>query len=240
MSAPAAGRSAKRLSIALASALLLGACASAPNRDDPFEPANRVAYKVHDTFDRQLVRPWIRMYVQYTPKPLRTAVSNVFNNIEDFFSGVSGLLQGKWDKAGDDFGRVTLNTGMGLGGLIDLASQIGIERGDEDFGQVMGFWGIPQGPYLFIPFVGPTTVRDGTGWVIRIAVGPTGFIPDVPTRNIVYGIGALDLKSRVLEFEDLADKAAVDRYVFIRRSYLQRREYQVYDGQPPPKKEEDE
>ncbi len=228
-----------RTSIALCAALLLGACASAPNRVDPFEPANRVAYQVHDTVDRQVVRPVIRAYVDHTPKPVQQAISNFYNNIDDFFSGVSGLLQGKWEKAGNDFGRVTVNTGMGLAGLIDIASQAGIERGEEDFGQVMGFWGVPQGPYFFIPFLGPTTLRDGTGWVIRFAVGPTGYINDVAVRNSLYGIGALDLKSRLLEFEDLADKAAIDRYVFIRRSYLQRREYQVYDGEPPKKEEEE-
>jgi phospholipid-binding lipoprotein MlaA len=228
-----------RLPIIALAALFAAGCASAPNRADPFEPANRVAYQVHDTFDRQLVRPFVRTYVEYAPKPLQAAISNVYNNIDDLFSGISGLLQGKWDKAGNDFGRVTLNTGMGLGGLIDIASDAGIERGEEDFGQVMGFFGVPQGPYLFIPFLGPTTVRDGTGWVIRIAVGPTGYISHVPTRNVVYGIAGLDIKARLLEFEDLADKAAIDRYVFIRRSYLQRREYLVHDGQPP-RKEDDE
>ncbi len=226
-----------RVSIVAAAALLSGACATVPNPVDPFEPANRVAYRVHDTLDRQLVRPWVRTYVEYTPKPVQLAISNFYNNIDDFFSGVAGLMQGKWEKAGNDFGRVTVNT-LVLGGLVDVASQVGIERGDEDFGQVMGFYGVPQGPYLFIPFFGPTTVRDGSGWLIRVAAGPTGYIPDVATRNIVYAIGGLDLKARLLDFEDLADKAALDRYVFIRRSYLQRREYQVYDGQPPKKEDE--
>jgi phospholipid-binding lipoprotein MlaA len=229
----------KRASFAVAVSLLLGACATAPNQVDPFEPMNRAAYRFHDTMDRNLVRPWIRAYVQYTPQPVRVAVSNFFNNIDDLFSGVAGLMQGKWDKAGDDFGRVTLNTAFGLVGLVDLASMIGVERGDEDFGQVMGFYGIPQGPYFFIPFLGPTTLRDGTGWIIRYAVGPiTYVVHDVPARNTLYAIGAVDLKAKLLEFDDLADRAAIDRYVFIRRSYLQRREYQVYDGNPPKKEEE--
>jgi phospholipid-binding lipoprotein MlaA len=227
-----------RTAMALAVALLLGACASAPSRDDPFEPANRAAYRFHDTVDRQLVRPWVRLYVDYAPKPLRQAIANFYGNIEDFFSGVAGLMQGKWEKAGNDFGRVTMNT-LVLGGLVDVASQVGVERGDEDFGQVMGFYGVPQGPYLFIPFFGPTTVRDGTGWVLRLAVGPTNYIGDVPLRNTLYGLGALNLKASLLDAEDLADKAAaVDRYAFIRRAYLQRREYQVYDGNPPKKEEE--
>ncbi len=228
-----------RAVVVVAATLVCGACATAPNAVDPFEPANRVAYRFHDTVDRQLVRPWVRTYVDYTPKPVQLAISNLYGNIEDFFSGVAGLMQGKWEKAGNDFGRVTLNTGMGFAGLVDLASMVGIERGDEDFGQVMGFYGVPQGPYLFIPFFGPTTVRDGSGWLIRIAVGPTGYISNVATRNIIYAIGGLDLKAHLLEFEDLADKASLDRYVFIRRSYLQRREYQVYDGQPPKRQDEE-
>jgi len=135
---------------------------------------------------------------------------------------------------------VTVNTGLGFVGLIDIASQAGIERGEEDFGQVAGYWGVPQGPYFFIPLLGPTTLRDGTGWAIRFAVGPTGYISDVPVRNVLYGLGALNLKASLLETEDLVGKAAIDRYTFIRRAYLQRREYQVYDGQPPPKKEDEE
>jgi phospholipid-binding lipoprotein MlaA len=227
-------------SIAVAVSLLLGACATAPSQVDPFEPMNRAAYQFHDTMDRNLVRPWIRTYVQYTPQPVRVAVSNFFNNIDDFFSGVAGLMQGKWEKAGDDFGRVTLNTGFGFVGLVDLASMIGVERGDEDFGQVMGFYGIPQGPYFFIPFLGPTTLRDGTGWIIRYVAGPiTYVVTDVPVRNTIYAIGAVDLKAKLLEFDDLADRAAIDRYVFIRRSYLQHREYLVYDGNPPKKEEEE-
>ena len=103
---------------------------------------------------------------------IRTGVSNVFNNIDDLFSAINDLLQGKLDKFGDDLGRVLLNTGFGLGGLFDLASMIGIERGNEDFGQTFGVWGFPQGPYLFVPLFGPTTVRDGTGWLVRVVVGP--------------------------------------------------------------------
>ena len=117
-------------------------------------------------------------------------MSNVFNNIDDLFSAVNGLLQGKLDKFGDDLGRVMLNTGFGLGGIFDLASMVGIERGNEDFGQTFGVWGFPQGPYLFVPLFGPTTVRDGTGVLVRIAVGPVGYIPDVPVRNSLYGVGA--------------------------------------------------
>jgi phospholipid-binding lipoprotein MlaA len=162
------------------------------------------------------------------------------SNIDDLFSGINGLLQGKLEKAGHDFGRVTLNTGMGFGGLFDLASEMGIPRGNEDFGQTFGYWGIPQGPYLFVPLWGPTTVRDGTGSIIRIWYGPLGYLPFVPLRNSLYGLAAVDLRANALSATSLVEQAALDPYTFIRRAYLQRREYEVYDGKPPPEKDDEE
>jgi phospholipid-binding lipoprotein MlaA len=226
-----------RAAMALAAALLAG-CAAAPSRDDPLEPMNRALYQVHDVVDTAVVRPVAQAYIDVVPQLIRTGVSNVFNNLDDLFSAVNGLLQGKLDKFGDDLGRVVLNTGFGLGGIFDLASMIGIERGNEDFGQTFGVWGFPQGPYLFVPIFGPTTVRDGTGVVVRIAVGPVGYIPDVALRNSLYGVGALDIRAQALSASAIVDTAALDRYLFIRNAYLQRRRYLVYDGKPPPEPEE--
>jgi len=231
------GASMLRMSVALAAALLAG-CAAAPSREDPLEPMNRAFYQFHDTVDTAVVKPVVQAYVDIVPQLIRTGVSNVFNNLDDLFSAVNGLLQGKLDKFGDDLGRVVLNTAFGLGGIFDLASMAGIERGNEDFGQTFGAWGVPQGPYLFIPFLGPTTVRDGTGVAVRIAVGPVGYIPDIPLRNSLYGVGAVDLRAQALGAGALVDTAALDRYLFIRNAYLQRRRYLVYDGKPPPEPEE--
>ena len=154
------------------------------------------------------------------------------------FSALNGLLQGKLDKFGDDLGRVVLNTAFGIGGIFDLASMVGIERGNEDFGQTFGAWGLPQGPYLFVPFFGPTTVRDGTGTLVRVMVGPVGYIGEVPVRNSLYGLGAVDLRAQALGAGQLVETAALDRYLFIRNAYLQRRRYLLYDGKPPPEPEE--
>lgn len=229
-----------RLPAALAAVLLLSACASTPGRPyDPFEASNRVMYAINDPLDKYFAKPIAQFYVDYVPSIIRTGVSNYFNNIDDLFSGINGLLQGKLDKAGDDFGRVLLNTGFGLAGLIDIASDAGIPRGEEDFGQTFGYWGIPQGPYLFIPLWGPSTVRDGTGSIMRYWWTPTQLIPDVAVRNVIYGIGAIDARARALDATSLIEQASIDPYTFVRRSYLQRREYQVYDGKPPPEKEED-
>jgi phospholipid-binding lipoprotein MlaA len=229
----------KRVCAAFAAALVAG-CATGPTAspDDPLEPMNRALYGVHDAVDTAVVRPVAQAYVDVVPQPIRQAVSNVFNNIQDLFSGVNGILQGKLDKAGDDFGRVLLNTGFGLGGIFDLASMIGIERGNEDFGQTFGFWGFPQGPYLFVPLLGPTTVRDGTGVVIRFLWGPAQYLNDEALRWSLYGLTYVDLRADALSTSDLVGTAALDRYTFIRNAYLQRRRYLVYDGKPPPEKEE--
>lgn len=223
-----------------AAATLLAGCAMGPTKSDPFEPFNRTMYAIHEPIDANVVRPAVQAYVDYTPRVLRLAISNVFNNIEDLFSGINGLLQGKSEKAGNDFGRVLINTGFGFGGLIDIASDAGIERGNEDFGQTFGVWGFPQGPYLFVPLFGPSTVRDSTGVVIRAYLGPVGYVPDVRWRNVIYGIGAVDLRAQALDASSIVDKAALDRYTFIRRAYLQRREYLVNDGNKPAKEEDDE
>ena len=230
----------RRIAIALFAATVLAGCAAAPSRDDPFEPMNRASYAVHEVVDGYVVKPVAQAYVDYAPKLVQTGVRNFFGNIDDFFSFINGMLQNKPEKAGNDLGRVITNTGFGLLGLIDIASDAGIPKGNEDFGQTFGYWGIPQGPYLFIPVLGPTTVRDGTGWIIRAYTTPVGYIPDVSTRNILWGIGFLDARASALQAESLVDQASLDRYTFIRRSYLQRRQYLVYDGAPPPPKEDDE
>lgn len=230
----------RRALAAVSATALLAGCAAAPSREDPFEPMNRASYRVHEVVDGQIVKPMVQAYVDYTPRLVQQGIHNFFGNIDDFFSFINGMLQNKPDKAGHDLGRVMMNTGFGLLGLIDIASEAGIPKGNEDFGQTFGVWGIPQGPYLFIPVFGPTTVRDGTGWIIRAYATPIGYIPDVSTRNILWGIGFIDARASALEAESLVNQAALDPYTFIRRAYLQRRRYLVYDGQPPPVKDDDE
>jgi phospholipid-binding lipoprotein MlaA len=230
----------RRIAIPLFAVTLLAGCAAAPSRDDPFEPMNRASFAVHEVVDGHVVKPIAQAYVDYAPKLVQTGIRNFFGNVDDFISFINGMLQNKPDKAGNDLGRVITNTGFGLLGLIDIASDAGIPKGNEDFGQTFGYWGIPQGPYLFIPVLGPTTVRDGTGLIVRAYATPIGYIPDVPTRNILWGIGFLDARASALQAESLVDQASLDRYTFIRRSYLQRRQYLVYDGAPPPPKEDDE
>jgi phospholipid-binding lipoprotein MlaA len=228
------------IAVALAAAsLLIAGCAATPSRVDPLEPWNRAMYSVHEVVDGNVVKPVAEAYVKYTPEIIRTGISNFFGNIEDLFVGINNVLEGDANRAGDDFGRVLLNTTFGLGGIFDLASMMGIERHTQDFGITFGKWGIPQGPYLFVPLVGPSTVRDGTGTLIRAYLGPTTYIfTDIPVRNVVYGIGYLNLRADALGAEKMVDTAALDRYRFIRNAYLRARRYQVYDGKPPPEEDD--
>ena len=219
---------------------LVAGCAMGPTREDPFEPMNRVSYSVHQVVDGKIIKPVVQAYADYTPVIVRTAISNFFGNIDDMFSVVNDMLQGKGDKAGNDLGRVITNTGFGVLGLIDVAGSAGIPKGNEDFGQTFGVWGIPQGPYLFIPVFGPTTVRDGSGWLIRGYASPVAHIDDIATRNVLWTLNLVDLRASALQAENLVSQAALDPYTFIRRAYFQRREYLVYDGKPPPPKEDEE
>lgn len=217
---------------------LVSGCATMHSQVDPLEPVNRAMFDVNEVADKWVMKPIADTYVAVIPKLIRTGVSNVFNNIEDAFSGVNALLQGKSDKAGNDFGRVLVNSFV-MGGIFDIASDLGIERGGEDFGQTFGVWGFPQGPYLFVPFIGPTTVRDGTGLIVRVYTGPTNWISDVAVRNSLWGLGAVDIRAGASDALSIAETAALDKYRFIRDAYLQRRQYLLYDGKPPPDKEEE-
>lgn len=225
---------------ALAFTVLLSGCASTPGRvDDPFEASNRVMYAINDPLDKYIARPFAQAYVDIMPSFFRTAVNNYVNNIDDLFSIVNDALQGKWDKMGNDMARVMINTGFGFAGLIDIASDAGIPRGMEDFGQTFGYWGLAQGPYLFIPLWGPSTVRDGTGSILRLLWSPTNEIPNVPVRNTIYGLAAVNERAQALDATSLLEQAAIDPYTFVRRAYLQRRAYLVHDGKPPPEKDDE-
>ncbi len=224
--------------LAIACALLAG-CAATPSRVDPFEPWNRAMYSVHEVVDGNLIKPIAEGYVRSAPVPVRTGVSNFFGNIDDLFTGINHTLQGKRERAGDDFGRVLLNSTFGIAGIFDLASEMGIAKDKTDFGITFGKWGAPQGPYLFIPLFGPTTVRDGTGALVRIYASPIGYINDVPLRNFVYGLNYLDTRAQLLSAEGVLEAAAIDKYRYLRNAYLKARRYQVYEGKPPPEEEDE-
>lgn len=225
-----------------ASSLALAGCATTsapPPSYDPLEAANRALYAFNAPLDRDIIFPVVRAYKEYVHPVPRQILTNFLNNIEDFISGVNGVLQNKPDKAGHDFGRVMVNTLFGIGGLIDFASDAGIPRGDEDFGQTLGYWGVPQGPFLFVPLIGPTTVRDGSGIIVDAYIAPITYIDSVRFRNSMYGLAWFDARVQAYDAQQLVGGAALDPYAFTRRAYLQRRLYLVHDGNPPPAKEDE-
>jgi phospholipid-binding lipoprotein MlaA len=226
------------LMLAVCTAVLAG-CAVTPSKVDPLEPWNRAMYSVHTAVDDAVIKPVAKAYVQVWPEPVRTSVSNFFGNIDDFFTGVNDVLQGNGNRAGDAFGRVLLNSTFGLGGIFDLASMIGITKDRNDFGLTLGKWGAPEGAYLFIPLFGPTTVRDGTGVIVRIYLSPTGYIDDIAVRNAVWGLNYLDSRAQLLQSEGVLETAALDKYRFLRNAYLKNRRYQLYEGKPPPDLDEE-
>lgn len=219
--------------------LVLAGCAATPSKVDPLEPWNRAMYSVHTAVDDAVIKPVAKAYVEFWPEPIRTGVSNFFGNIDDFFTGVNDLLQGRGDRAGDAFGRVMLNSTFGIGGIVDLASMMGIAKDKNDFGLTFGKWGAPEGAYLFVPLFGPTTVRDGTGVIVRFYLGPSGYIDNIALRNSLYGLFYLDSRAQLLQAGDVLDTAALDRYRFLRDAYLKSRRYLLYDGKPPPEPEEE-
>ncbi|MCS6995539.1 MAG: VacJ family lipoprotein [Casimicrobiaceae bacterium] len=217
---------------AAAGALLLAGCASfrAASPGDPLEPINRGLYSFNATFDHYLFRPIARAYDHVTPTPVKQGVANVFQNMADAQSAINSALQGKGKKAGDDLGRVLINTTFGLGGIFDHASALGLERGNEDFGQTLGHWGLGPGPYLVLPFLGPTTLRDLGGRLVDGPLDPLGYLSPVSARNALQGLRFVDARVQLFPFDQLLAQAALDKYTFTRSAYLQRRQSLVLDG----------
>lgn len=222
----------------LALAALLAGCATGPHRSDPLEPFNRAVFDFNEASDKAIMKPVAEAYVKITPAPVRTGINNFFGNLQDAVSFANDLLQGKGTKASNDFARVALNSTLGLFGLLDIASEAGIERGDEDFGQTLGAWGLGSGPYLVLPFFGPSTLRDGVGLAADAQIHPLGQVESVRERNSATALRLVNARANLLSAEKLLEQAALDKYTFLRGAYLQRRQHQVHDGKPP-KEDED-
>ncbi|MBK1683663.1 MlaA family lipoprotein [Rhodoferax fermentans] len=219
----------------VAAVLLLSACATGPNANprDPMEPFNRGVYGFNDAVDRAVIKPVATAYRDVLPSPVRTGVSNFFYNLQDLWSFVNNTLQLKGEGAGNSIVRFGVNTVFGLGGLIDIASEMRIERHTEDFGQTLGRWGVGAGPYMVLPFVGPSTVRDTAALPVDMTGNVVSHVDHVPTRNSATVLNLVDRRSQLLDASRMLDEVALDPYAFTRDAYLQRRRNQVYDGNPP-------
>jgi phospholipid-binding lipoprotein MlaA len=221
--------------LALAASLLLVGCASAPtaNPKDPWESMNRSVASFNDKVDDNVLKPVATGYRNVVPDLVQTGVRNVFNNFADMWSTVNNLLQLKPLNTAESLGRVIVNTVFGIYGIFDVATYIKLERHPEDFGQTLGYWGVPSGPYLVLPLFGPSTLRDGASLPVDFAVSPTQYIDDIPTRNQVFALRLVSKRAELLKSGNMLEQASIDKYSFTRDAYLQYRRSQIYDGNPP-------
>jgi phospholipid-binding lipoprotein MlaA len=225
------------LSILAALLLLLGGCASVPNEPDPADPLegfNRAMYSFNEQLDKAILKPVAKGYQTIMPDPADKAVSNFFSNLDDVWVLINDLLQFKIHQALEDFTRVAFNTSFGILGLIDVATDMGLPKHDEDFGQTLGYWGVDTGPYLVLPFFGPSNFRDGFGlWVDSFGDIVWREVKPNSDRNALYGLRVIDKRADLLRAEKIMREAALDPYVFLRESYLQRRKFLIRDGHMP-------
>jgi phospholipid-binding lipoprotein MlaA len=224
------------------SVFLLGGCATAPDADprDPWEGFNRGVYRFNEVVDEAVAKPVATAYRDVVHAEIRDRVRNFFANIGDVFIGVNNVLQGKFRESFDDFARVTFNSTLGLLGIHDVASDMGIEKHNEDFGQTFGWWGAGQGPYLVLPILGSSTVRDGLGLALDMYTDPLGELRPIDARNSLVVLRLTGARADLLEASRILEQAALDKYVFQRDAYLQRRRSLVYDGRPPRERYEDD
>ena len=221
---------------AFAMTITLGGCASLPSgKPDPsdrFERVNRSIYSFNHAIDRALVRPAARGYVKITSVPVRNSISNFFTNLDYPITIVNDILQGKFHDGLSDVGRFGVNTVVGIGGLFDPASHWGLEKHNEDFGLTLARWGVHPGPYLMLPILGPSTVRDAPGRVADRFVSPTAYLNNTGIEVGLFVGKGVTTRAGVLNMDPVVD-SAYDPYAFVRNAWLQRREYQVHNGKVP-------
>ena len=213
----------------------LGGCAmTGGNPDDPLESYNRAMFGFNDGVDKAIIKPVASGYKAVMPEFARTGVTNFFANLGDIWIGANNILQGKIGEGVSDFGRFAVNTTIGILGLFDVASNAGLDKHNEDFGQTLGRWGMGSGAYVVLPILGPSNVRDG---ISRLGVDwhgdPLWYVGNVPTRNELYAVRLIDGRANLLDVGQLAEDAALDHYAYVRGAYLQRRRSLIYDGDPP-------
>ncbi len=221
-------------------ALLAGGCASAGNPQDPLEGFNRAMFALNDDLDKVVIKPAAKGYEALLPELARRGVANFFANIGDLYIAANDLLQGKVPDAVNDVGRVLVNSTLGILGVRDVASELGVEKHDEDFGQTLGAWGVGEGAYLVLPFFGSRTLRDSFGLGLDLAVDPVSHMYPVTDRNALIATRVLSDRTQLFAAEKIVDEAALDRYSYVRNAYLARRRFQVFDGNPPRHRDEDQ
>jgi phospholipid-binding lipoprotein MlaA len=229
-----AGRSNLRAVLLAGGLLAVTGCATtATDPRDPFEGFNRAMWTFNDTLDESFIKPVSRGYKAVAPEPLRNMVRNFFSNVDDVFNGANNMLQGKFLDGWTDWFRVIVNTTFGVLGINDVASDMRLEKHNEDFGQTFAVWGVGDGPYLVLPFFGPHTLRDSGALILDWELDPVVRARPIALRNTLIGTRFISKRTDLLDASALFEQAALDRYVFLRDAYLQRRRSLIYDGNPP-------
>ena len=213
---------------ALLAVVALGASSLHAAEEDPWEGVNRAVFRFNDTVDTYTLKPLAKGYQKVTPDVIETGIGNIFSNLDDVVVLANNLLQGKIRDAGIDTSRILFNTTFGVLGFFDVATRMGLPKNDEDLGQTLGAWGLGNGPYVVLPLLGPSTLRDTGGRVGDSFLRPYRYINDVPVRNTTFGVDVVDTRASLLSAEKMITG---DKYIFIRNAYLQNREFRTMDGQ---------
>jgi phospholipid-binding lipoprotein MlaA len=217
---------------------LVGCATTGGNPHDPLENYNRAMFGFNEGVDKAVLKPVASGYKTVMPEFARTGVINFFSNTGDVWIGVNNILQGKVGAGVSDFGRFGMNSTVGILGVLDVASNAGLEKHNEDFGQTLGRWGVSSGPYVVLPILGPSTVRDGLSLLVDWRGNPLRYVGNIPTRNELTGLRVVDTRANLLDASRLAEEAALDHYAYVRDAYLQRRRSLIYDGNPPRERDE--
>jgi len=223
------------IGLALLASFTLSACATSGNARDPYEGFNRAMFTFNDTIDKAALKPAATIYKKVLPSFVQTGVNNFFGNLSDVWSAANNLLQGKGEAGMSDVTRVALNSTLGFAGVLDIASEAGIRKHNEDFGQTLGYWGVKPGPFLMLPLLGASTLRDTAALPLDFKADLWQYKEPVYVRNIGSATRLIDKRATLLDASNLMEEASLDRYQFLRDAYLQRRESQVFDGESAPR-----
>ena len=215
--------------------IILSGCASysgnsISDSSDPWKAVNAPVFVMNDTIDSLLFKPLAKGYNALTPEPVKSGVTNFFSNLSEVDNAINNLLQGKTNKFATSVGRLTINSTLGIGGIFDVASYMGLTHAPEDFGQTIGSLGVNSGPYVILPLLGSSSVRDIPGRVISMYLNPLAWLNDVSFRNIIIGVNAVDTRSNLLAKEDIASEISSDKYTLYRDAYLDERTFLISDG----------
>ncbi|WP_443113541.1 MlaA family lipoprotein [Herbaspirillum seropedicae] len=213
--------------IALAAAVMTGCASTSNNPNDPLEGFNRTMFSFNDTVDKVALKPAAQAYDAVVPNPVQRGVGNFFGNIGDLWSSVNQLLQGRIEQGVSTFMRVAINTTFGLGGVLDVATEARLPREKSDFGQTLGKWGVGSGPYVVLPFFGPSTLRDTAGMPVDLYGDLWTYKRPTRWRNVGTVVRIVDRRAQLLDASTLLEDAALDKYDFVRDAYLQRRQSQI-------------